>query len=324
MATNKEILIAIFLFSHDFVAGVNNKYEINIQNEDNTDICDATGEWIPLKHENEPIQNVCVKKNHYANHPPRKSAPVLNFYRSINVINIDEKQKMLTINIKMFSLWEDARIKARFVNNESIILPPCTKTRNNFLIWTSPLQTGSIDNLKEIRYLRDPTVFNWIMLHPYMPIDTYMVSNIFAQNSTFVSSEIEWEVTILCDFDFSRLPFDSHVCKFRMISRDVNVTMKTAPTNRYRPQEPSKETNEHTSSISIDSNINYLNEYSVNGFKVTIVLVEASFQYQPAYKNWESIYGFDIKLERRLNPYIYQYYLTKQLERPVIFIKCVQ
>ena len=302
MSTKFGILIAMILFASGTITGENN----NITNS-----CEPKEEWVSLFIQNKPIRNVCITKDYDYSHPPRKITKVFNVYKSINVINIDEKQRIITVNIKMFSTWEDSRIKVKFSNDEPIILPPYTKTMNYLLVWIS-LQSGSITNLKEIKHLLDPIVFGWTILHPYIPIDNHLLPpNSFTEKATFVSSEIEWQVTIFCDFEFSYLPFDTQVCKVRFFNSNVNVTMIKAQNDENTSKGASKKTNSANYSVGMASDMNYLNEYSVNGFRMTTKIIDTSLKYTDwgTYRIVESIYGFDIKMKRRLNPYIYQYYL---------------
>ena len=303
--------IAMIIFACDAIAGVNNKYEVKIQNKNSSNSCEPKDEWASLLNQNKPIQNVCITKDYDYSYPPRKFTKVFNIFKSINVINVDEKQRIMTINIKMFSTWKDPRIKFKVSNDDPIILPPYTKTMNNLLVWIS-LQSGSIKNLKEIKYLLDPIIFGWTILHPYMPIDNHLLPpNSFTEKATFVSSEIEWQVTIFCDFDFSYLPFDAQVCMFRFVNSNVNVTMIQAPNKENTSKGASKKTNSTNHSLEMASDMSHLNEYSVNGFKMMTVIIDTSLKYSDSgtYRIVESIYGFDIKMKRRLNPYIYQYYL---------------
>ena len=64
-------------------------------------------------------------------------------------------------------------------------------------------------------------------------------------------------------------------------------------------------------SLEMASDMNYLKEHSANGFKMKTKIIDTSLQYTDwgTYRIVESIYGFDIEMKRRLNPYIYQYYL---------------
>ena len=231
-----------------------------------------------LLNQNKPIQNVCITKDYDYSHPPRKFTKVFNVFKSINVNNIDEKERTITVNIKMFSTWEDPRTTVKFSNDEPIILPPYTKTMNYLLVWIS-LQSGSIRNLKEVKHLLAPIIFGWTILHPYIPIDNHLLPpNSFTEKATFVSSEIEWQVTIFCDFEFSCLPFDAQVCTFRFINSNVNVTMIQPPHNEYTSQGASKKANSANYSLGMASDMNYLNEYSVNGFRMTTKIMDTSLK----------------------------------------------
>ena len=167
------------------------------------------------------------------------------------------------------------------VDIEKISLPSITKY-DDPLIWT-PFQSYFIYNVKNIKYLQDPIRIGLISLYPA----DYYENSLNNANSTVVGAWIEWHITVSCEFDFVLYPFDVHECELGMIVYNVNATYST-----------------------FSYSIPPLNWYEWQGFTfLKMPLEEIASNGTSTRSNAYSRFGLQIRLQRLVRPYVYQYFL---------------
>lgn len=243
------------------------------------------------------VRNVCISKEYQVNEAPKMDNPttVVNIFHDIKVLEVDEIKKTITINIWMWSIWEDPRIKAKLSNIDAIImLPPITKHAP--IIW-HPFLSTYIVNLKKLDYIYDPIIIKFLVLfssqnqkYLSLKLNPQYLTNVFPPNTTLVFAAQRFDVILSCDFNFSSYPLDHQTCPFRIISDIVQ------PLKLY--YSPDVQTNRPSSK-----------QHEFQGFDITRVLVGSSLDYNGVYGNETTTFGIDIKMNRQIAAYVYQYYL---------------
>ena len=101
-------------------------------------ICEDNG-WKLLIQDDRTVLDVCLESEYQVNHPPIEDK-VLNLYTTFNyqkLLKVDESQQAITMDIKEWTFWKDARIKTTFKHdNES------GKSRDHIGLKTKPLQSA--------------------------------------------------------------------------------------------------------------------------------------------------------------------------------------
>ena len=260
-------------------------YDKNLKNEIG---CQPHENWDLLRSEGALINNVCIVKNYQVNKAPNINGLTMVMVRFMDtkIRTIDEKKNTISMTLKALSVWEEPRFKAKFSDNESLIDLPIITTDDPPWIWTLFL-SATIQDLKERKFMLDPTLMKEIYLRPSDKINKLLNVDIFSPNRTLVWSRIEWSVTFACSFDFSNFPFDNNLCNFRMRSENVNVTIHQQP-------------------------VPYLDnivEKDAEGFKVTLRPMTYKPKCNPILGMYSSEFGINIELKRQLKKYIFQYYM---------------
>ena len=281
------ICTIVFIFSSEInsVSSENSKVDIGIvrrvQDEGEL-ICDSSSNWQPLTFNDKPLKDVCIQKQYQNIEPPNKNGqvPLYYFFQTSRILEVNEKKKTIEVDVKLKVVWEEPRIRAKFLDGK-ISLPSITKYKDPF-IWT-PFQSYYIFQVKNIKYLQDPIRIGLISLYSK---DFYQ--NIRSnRNNTLVGAWIEWHITVSCDFDFVLYPFDVHKCELGMIVHHVNATH-----SNFSYPEPVWEWHEWQG---FNFFKNPLDEKASNG----------SSKQRTPYSN----FGLQIKMERLVRPYVYQYFL---------------
>ena len=294
MVINIRIIFVILMiliaaaFGVENIVGNSNKTSIDQQNgaEHN-----ETESWQNLQHNYKEIKGVQIRKDYQITEPPLKRAltPLLVLDYMTRISSINEKSKLLDLDIKMRLMWEDVRIRSRFSDYLDIHrLPPITKDGTS-LIWVPPTD---IENLKTLNFLNDPIKFNWVLLFLSSP-DLEM----FSSNTTLVHTFVEWHVTISCEFDFSNYPLDDQTCGFRMWLYDSMVTYKDM-SSRYNLIISSKQ------NIQTGENATL-----TQGFEITKLAIQPSVEELSGTGLHFGRFGYDFEMKRVVTPFIYQYYL---------------
>ena len=286
MEISKTPFLGILIISFTAALGEENivgSRNISSIDKHNGDYCNETQSWENLQHNYKSIKGVCIKKDYQMNEPPlkRNLTPLLVLDHMTKISSINEKGKLLDLDIKMRLMWEDVRIKSRFSDYMDFHrLPPITKDGSS-LIWVPPTE---IENLKSLNFLNDPIKFNWVLLFLSSP-----ELEMFSLNTTLVHAFVEWHVTISCEFDFSRYPLDDQTCGFRMWLYDSMVTYEDMSLERKLQT--------------------WGNATPTHGFEITKLEIQPSVEELPGTGLEFGKFGYDLRMKRIVTPFIYQYYL---------------
>ena len=209
-------------------------------------------------------------------------------FQNIEILEVDEMKKEVTLALSVFMIWIDNRIKVLQPSNDfAITLPPITDDNHIPLIWTTHNKFSTI-NLRNRRYLQSPTIMNVYLLGRDTANKLFEADNFLGNTSTvFVGIKIEWGLTIRCPFIFAHFPFDQNVCVVKM--RFENMSVKFA-----------------------EQKFMYFEDYIpkiVDGFITKIKNLAPIKQEHPKLDIYWSDIGFKISMKRQVGKYIYQYYL---------------
>ena len=239
-------------------------------------------------------RHVCILPGYDATEIPRIESDsaqiVVNLFSAV-VLEVKERENRLTLKISQFLQWVDPRVK----------LSKNTKPDKMGIVWLSQKNIDRIwhpdldmytENLEEWKSLHEPNVYRKlvVLLSPSAKSTEQHTRNVEGDklkgNDTKSSSSQEtmtqlgglkaWKATIRCVFDFGSYPFDIQRCKFVQFGNDgMELACKVAGNRMEWKQK-------------------------IGGSYVEIQTVGKH--------NNDSI-GFEIILERALEPYVYQYYI---------------
>ena len=239
---------------------------------------------IPLGKTRKPINNVCLEKQYQVNDPPEmnETTQVGVLFNDRRVIDVNEKDRSVTFDVKMITFWDDERIKYNLESNKDILLPDITK--ENVVIW-HPFISFVVDGLRELRFIFDPIIAKELRLVPAAKVNDFMKKKILEPDEMRVVAIFKWIVKVACNMEFSKYPFDRHTCTFIITAENINVTLFSPPKppNLEKDQEMAK------------------------GFILETGNIKTS-AYNPLYGHITP-FGFNVKMTRQLEPYIYQYYI---------------
>ena len=248
-------------------------------------------------------RGICLMQNYARNEPPENELGTTNVYidwRAVPVVlDVEEKKNLLTIQIRQYMEWLDPRIKVNISLMKDMEHPedwlkfPASVVPK---IWHPNLDMHTLRK-QEWKSLYHPFWFQAVGMnkcplmrdceHQEMP-DTL---NLYADK--------RWKIILFCKFHFASFPFDTQFCEFRQIFESTSETVKifTYPPNATKYRLNLNKTKEDW-------------QYIENGFDINITpigdLIDFDSKVQKSSEN--KSYGFDIKLKRLLQPYLFQYY----------------
>ena len=235
--------------------------------------CLPIEKWTVMPFSYSSVEIICISKDYKPYIEPKEIAlnPISMNIEESTIVNTDEREKTMTIEIRMSYTWADERIKVVFYNRVGIILLPPPTTKEKPDIWT-PFQHLEITNLKERKYILDPIISKNRLMAIKQPY------------TSFVWSQISWRVTVSCPYDFSSFPFDEQKCSLTMmLPFGWNLTLPNYKSNTLK--------------------------YVKDGFDIETQPFD-SFMISNENLGWYSIFfGIKVAFKRKLSKYIFQYYL---------------
>jgi hypothetical protein len=246
------------------------------------------------------LKNVCLMPEYQSHEPPKNDhgktlVDVHWKFKAPQVIEIKEKKNKITLQMAQSFEWEDSRVKTNF----SAI--PSLKHASSFFklspnivkkIWHPYLDLITYD-IEDWKSVNDPLWFysfgiakcKWTRKCGLSP------------NATTFYADTRWIATLFCKFDFSSFPLDTQNCKFRQAfestSDIVNIFLYS----------PSSTIN--TVNVSIQT-LDW--KYTGNGFEITVRPLGTLVDPNTTMQNSTGQFGFDVKLQRIIQPYVFQYY----------------
>ena len=245
------------------------------------------------------IKEVCLMPDYVLMDPPQNPYGLTNVDVDLHlaqILEIDETKNKITIQLEQNMEWDDSRIKANFSAMQNIIddssYTPLS-VRAVEKIWHPYLDIFTQD-LQDWKSLYDPLWFQ----HAGITKCPWYRDCKLAPNTTTMYAATKSRVTVFCKFDFSSYPFDKQKCKFRrgfVATSDMVKFFLYDPSAAFYTQNKTKKRMDW--------------RYQESGFEVTIKpfgnIIDTSTMRQNYTTNE---YGFDITLERIVEPYLFQYY----------------
>ena len=132
-------------------------FEVKLKNEFG---CSPPEEWDLIREGQKDIfiPHICLPKTYNAYKAPKKNhlTDVAILFSNTKILDVDERKKSLTASIRMYTYWEDPRIKLNVPNNTHFIeLPSITKTERT--IWY-PFRNLLVKDIMELMPLDDPII----------------------------------------------------------------------------------------------------------------------------------------------------------------------
>ena len=230
--------------------------------------CEAKNS-ITMKLHRRPVICACLNNGYDPGEAPGGDniTTVYNTFSSVRVLDVDEGQDTMSIDIKLSFMWEDTRIHTTFLNGNTEIkligVDP-----DDQLIWM-PSRSSDVDTL-------DKKALSSL---------NFLSDNPFTENTTLVRANLTLRAKMSCNFNLTRLPFDTQHCKFRATSKksgDISEVL-------YDPGSVNHGHKEQTASA----------------FSISITIVGNKIDTA----NYSNEFGLDIEMKRLLAPYLFQYYV---------------
>ena len=239
-------------------------------------------------------RHVCILPGYQAHEIPTiENGPaqiVVNLFSAV-LLEVKERENRLTLKMSQFLQWFDPRIRLSKHKKPDKMGIVWLSQKNIDRIWHPDLDMYT-ENLEEWKSLHEPNVYRKLVVltnpnskttekpKAKMESDNFNVNdteNLLSQDTmTQLGGLKAWKATIRCVFDFSSYPFDTQRCKFIQFGNEgMELTCKPAGNRMEWKQK-------------------------IGGRYVEIADVGKH--------NNDSI-GFDIILERAVEPYLYRYYI---------------
>ena len=229
-------------------------------------------------------KRVCLPYGYLQGEVPKEPTVVTTNIEINNIREVNDKMMRLTLDYYQDLVWVDNRIKTSLLANEVSVL-------NNKMInylWKPDLWIKNLFDFK-IHGLIEPTSGLVIMVKENCDSLNCTNGKESKKENVAVSYNMEGHATIYCNFRFVNYPMDTQYCQFFM---DVSYPYPNIVELRNRIG-VFGEANQHSNTDDF--------------------YIEVMFDFK---RNQSGIHSM-IKLERRIMPYIIQYYL------PCIAIVCV-
>ena len=239
-------------------------------------------------------QHVCILPGYEANEMPKiendRTQIVVTLFSAL-VLDVKERENRLTVKISQFLQWFDPRIKQSEHKKADKMGIIWISQKNIDRIWHPNLDMYT-KNLEDWKSLHEPNVYRKLVIltNPrnkgaekrtrQMENETTNDNdseNLSSQNTTTKLGALKaWKAVIRCVFDFASYPFDVQRCKFLQFgNQGMDLECNTA-----------------------SNKIEWMQK--IGEFYVEI---------QAVGKHDNDSIGFEIVLERAVEPYLYQYYI---------------
>ena len=199
------------------------------------------------------------------------------FFEDIRVLKVHEKDNKITLQINQYMEWQDERIISDF----SFLSLSETRLSPNAVdkIWHPNLGTYT-HALQDWKSLYDPYWYERVCLSEAPLLRNWEVM----PNITSLFAWKDWRATLFCEFDFSYFPLDTQSCEFR----------QSFPWRQM-------------CSLEIPQNLTQWNHIT-NGYKVKVIQTGSLIEYNNTLQSGSDKCGFNLTLDRILQPFLLQYY----------------
>ena len=216
----------------------------------------------------QPVKCACMITEYDTEEAPggNEYTTIFNTFQTISVLKINDKKKAINIQVLLSYIWEEPRINATSPDNLDKIDLPGVSPKQNLSIWQPSRSSYLSDN-------KDEMTFSNLSL---------LLNHSLRRNTTLVRAILSWRLTVQCNLDFTRFPFDKHSCPFRLNSKDSgNLKEVLYEHNRTMMKLPNIDTFSAIAKI--------IGSHSTDDYIGEI--------------------GIDIEMKRQIEPYLFEYYI---------------
>ena len=239
-----------------------------------------------LMYEEKIIKDVYVHDGYDPKDSPSALTWVSYEITDFDVDNMDEIKKQVTLQLKLRATWFDPRIEANFSgDNNNIILLPSVDSESLSLVWT-PFQDLVIRKWIKWININHPRRYRFLKL---FPTNSWYLGR-FPPNMLLVSATINWRVVISCHkwLTYLNFPHDSNRCKFEMRSEYANTTFGVSGRKTI---------------------VRFFETYDLSGFEFSNSIIPPTLKNTSGNEFEYTQFGVDIKFERLIEKYVYEYYM---------------
>ena len=206
--------------------------------------------------------------------PNKGSTKIYTTIIQESVREVDNKREVMIVDLKLQMQWIDDRIKTNFSEddkkNGGIGLDLLYQINK---IWR-PLMY--FHNITDWKSHEDSYNILGLTLDANHSIDT---------NETVVEYNLETKAMVYCDFNFVAYPMDLQTCSLRFESKSSGLDLELFdPLDTFHKEK----------------------EYGVSGFDIKVSFLDG---YLDKKRNSNRAVGYDVTMERKLQPYFMMYYL---------------
>ena len=219
-------------------------------------------------------KGVCINDDYDRNRPPKNVTTIDFLIYGLEFLKIREKEKRIQIHIRISASWEDNRIKTNIQSSWYNILLGARSSSRRIIelpIWF-PEDQLKVDNLVESKNVKPPATNLHIGKYSYY-------------NGTGLALSILYQLTLSCEFDFSDYPLDVQLCQYRL-------------SNGYMPDIKLR-LFDSQGILHSDKRKRY------GGFDITVTFIDSN----PTESAEESYFTINVKMQRILSPFLFQYYV---------------
>ena len=234
------------------------------------------------------VRKVCLMPNYQSNELPSNNGfeetKVDMYLHEAKVLDIDEMKDKITIKLSQLMEWGEPRIQANFSSMSKEVPQIKLSSKNIKSLWYPDLDMYTKD-LEDWKSLYHPLLYQEVVVTK----DAFLDQKLVKRNNSVTSIHVwkDWVATIYCQFDFASFPLDTQHCTFRQMGTSESIELFLYP------------------SLDIENWV-----YKAGGFDVRIDPVEeykGKNVISHQNKTTDEI-GFNITLQRIVQPYLYQYY----------------
>ena len=148
-------------------------------------------------------KTICLAEDYQTNKPPNGNIiPIFYIFEDIHIFKINEKDKVIELEMKIGKGWTDERIKANFSS---------VTTRNfEFFFWYEKKELPIwLPRGTRLRYIRR-------IKQSHEPATLLIIgrnNSTRMPSATWIISYQELQVSAHCDFQFAKFPMDTQACQ---------------------------------------------------------------------------------------------------------------
>ena len=229
---------------------------------------------------------VCIPENYSSTVLPfqNQTNNITVDFELIRILKVDDHEYTITLLVQSIMQWIEPRLKPVSKDKRIVI--------NNVSV---------IDLPKDLLWMPDTYIYD---LHSTKT----RVEKLALINENLIHYSAEMEIVIYCPMNFDNYPLDSHICHFKMGSYGYNVD----------------QVNFISRGITYAPISGFFKQLTVLDYNIQLSQLpesQSGFVFETEFGPFSrSLAGFEIKLQRKTQKYIYYYYVPSGL---LALISCV-